>query len=161
MKLTRRQAKAINEMIRDEAERVINGRRLFQEGGPDMRRVDHEMVATEVENEAYDFALDMTPPLVTRIDNGIMKIVSSAINRAAVGGRSVPMLTQWDIYDIYPDEEMHGEIQREMLEKINDAIVEYARTLAKAAVEVAIDYGQDVGDEDGPRGVNQGLPPGV
>ena len=134
MKLTRRQQKLINEMVRDEAERVIKGRRLFQESPVTACTVDDETVVEAVKDAVYEnmrtWSHDKLDEVVDRLNPTIMKAIAHV---APVGG-----LEMGDILDEGSDD-MQA-LQQELAERMTAAGEEYAVKVARlAARRLAVD----------------------
>lgn len=145
MKVTPRQAKIINEIINEEVQKVVSGRRLIKEEGPNPWRIDHNLVKTAAEAFMYEEGMEIGSQILDKYDTKILRIVVNELNKHGFGGANALALSSDELVDYLEniDVDYFGELQMNFVYGVANLVKEYAGGFAAAAVEIAYDYDED------------------
>jgi len=149
MKLGKRQNDIVNQLIREEVKNVLTVRdgsaKMYRkadlyerlvEAGPDAMRVDLSIVDKQVEDLVFEAATDLSMRFVYEFHTKVLKVVCDVMNKHAMSAVEMDHRELADeIEDFDPDSLQ--EISQEAVSDVTDALVKYAREVAKMAVDLA------------------------
>lgn len=149
MRLARRQAKAINQIIQEEVQGALRARKerthllrrgeiqeRLVEAGPDAMRVDWSVMGSQLEDASYDMSRDMADDMVYAFRQKIERMVAQVLNQHAMATVKMDPRTFGDeLEEFDPDGVM--EISQECTIDIVEVLQKYAKQIGELAVHMS------------------------
>lgn len=149
MSLAKRQAAAINQIIQEEIQGALKGRKnragllrrgelqeRLVEAGPDAMRVDWSIMDDQVKEAANDAGMEMADDLVYKFRQKILRFIAGQLNQHGMSAVKVDPRTFPEELEEF-DEDGVYEVSMECTSDICAALEKYAQALGQLGVHMA------------------------
>lgn len=149
MSLSRRQAQAINQIIQEEVQGALKGRKSraellrrgdlqerLVEAGPDAMRVDWSIMDEKAEEIAEEVAADMVDDLLYKFRQKALRKMAMAMSQHGMSAVSIDPRSFPAEVEEFDEDGVYGS-SMEATTDIRNALIKYAKDLGSLAVHMA------------------------